>query len=95
MKKYVTVLTIAIPAVVFSGMSWADSVEQDSLYGHSGVEATKGAPYVQSESRSNEQGSDLLYNPQDYSSSSVSEPAIAADSSHDGHEDTFHVISKH
>ena len=99
MKKYVTVFTIAIPAVVFSGMSWADNMgkdaEDDILQGHGTVTATKGAPYVQSESRSNETGTDLLSNPQDYSSSSPSSPAIAAESSHDDHDDTLHAIQKH
>ena len=99
MKKYVTVLTIAIPALVFSGMSWADNMgkdaEDDILQGHGTVTATKGAPYVQSESRSNETGTDLLSNPQDYSSSSPSSPAIVADSSHDDHGDTLHAITKH
>lgn len=95
MKKYVTVLTIAIAALVFSGTSWADSQEDDSLYGNRAVVASKGTPYVRSESRSNEQGTDLLSNPKDYSSSSASEPAIPADSSHDDHEDVIHAITKH
>ena len=99
MKKYVTALTIAIPALVFSGLSWADNIgkdaEDDMLHGHGAVEASKGAPYVKSENRSNEQGTDLISNPQDYASSSPSSPAIAGAADHDDHEDQLHAITKH
>ena len=99
MKKYVTALTILTSALAFSGMSWADNMgkdaEQDIMQGHGTVTATQGAPYVQSESRSNEQGTDLLSNPEDYSSSSASSPAVPQESSHDDHEDTLHAIAKH
>ena len=99
MKKYFTAITIVTSALVFSGMSWADNMgkdaEDDILQGHGTVTATKGAPYVQSESRSNEQGTDLMYNSQDYSSSSSSSPAVPGKTSHDDHEDTLHAIAKH
>ena len=99
MKKYVTALTILTSALVFSGMAWADNMgkdaEDDILQGHGTVTATKGAPYVQSESRSNEQGTDLISNPQDYSSSSPSSPAVAGAADHDDHDDTLHAIDKH
>ena len=100
MKKYVTALIIAIPALVFSGMSWADNMgkdaEDDILQGHGTVTATTGAPYVQSESRSNEQGTDLISNPQDYSSSSTSSsPAVPGTADHDDHDDQLHAIVKH
>ena len=99
MKKYVTALIIAIPALGFSGMSWADNMgkdaEDDILQGHGTVTATKGAPYVQGESRSNEQGTDLISNPKDYSTSSPSSPAVAGAADHDDHEDTLHAIEKH
>jgi len=99
MKKYVTVLTIAIPALVLSSMSWADNMgkdaEDDILHGHGTATATKGAPYVQSKSRSNEQGTDLLSNPKDYSSSSQGSPAVPGAADHDDHDDTLHAIVKH
>ena len=99
MKKYVTALTIAIPALVISGMSWADNMgkdaEDDILHGHGAVAAAQGASYVQSERRSNEQGTDLLSNPGDYNSSSPSSPAVPQESSHDDHEDILHAIAKH
>ena len=99
MKKYVTALAAIIPALVFSGMSWADNMgkdaEDDILQGHGTVTATKGAPYVQSESRSNQTGTDLLSNPQDYSSSSPSEHAEKGVSNHDDHEDKMHEIAHH
>ena len=97
MKKYITAITIVTSALVFSGVSWANNkdAEEDILHGNGAVTATKGAPYVQSGSRSNEQGTDLMYNPQDYSSSSSSSPAVPRETSHDDHEDTFHAIAKH
>lgn len=99
MRNYITAITIVTSALVFSGMSWADNMgkdaEDDILQGHGTVTATKGAPYVQSESRSNEQGTDLISNPQDYSSSSASSPAVAGAADHDDHEDTLHAITKH
>ena len=99
MKKYVTALTILTSAIAFSGISWADNMgkdaEEDILQGHGTVTASKGAPYVQSESRSNEQGTDLLSNPKDYSSSSASSPAVPGAADHDDHEDELHAIVKH
>ena len=99
MKKYVTALTILTSALVFSGISWADDIgkdaEGDVLHGHGAVNTSEGKPYVKSESRSNETGSDLLSNPQDYSSSSPSKPAEVGVSNHDDHEDTVHIIAHH
>ena len=69
--------------------------ENDILQGHGTVTANKGAPYMQSESRSNEQGTDLISNPQDYSSSSASSPAVPGAADHDDLDDTVHAIVKH
>lgn len=97
MKKYATISSIIISTLFFSTMSRADytgqqDLKDDIVYGHEVTRASEGKKYVQSESRSNELGDDLLTYREDFTHSSLEDrSALAGGHNHDDDSDLLHL----